>query len=54
MAQSFRKAFGETQSQLLAEATAQLPEDLVHHADFTNSTTIVDRLADRTDRMAAA
>ena len=54
MAQWFRKAFDETQSQLLAEATARLHEDLVHREDFTKLTAIVDRLADRTDRMAAA
>ncbi len=45
MAQWFRKAFDETQSQLLAEATARLHEDLVHREDFTKLTAIVDRLA---------
>ncbi len=44
MAQWFRKAFDETQSQLLAEATARLHEDLVHREDFTKLTAIVDRL----------
>ncbi len=44
MAQRFRKAFDETQSQLLAEATARLHEDLVHREDFTKLTAIVDRL----------
>ena len=46
MAQWFRKAFDETQSQLLAQATARLHEDLVHREDFTKLTAIVDRLAD--------
>jgi len=52
MAQWFRKAFDETQSQMLAEATIRLHEDLVHREDFTKLTTIVERLADRTDHLA--
>lgn len=54
MAQWFRKAFDETQSQMLAEATIRLHEDLVHREDFTKLTAIVERLAERTDRLADA
>ena len=52
MAQWFRKAFDDTQSQMLAEATIRLHEDLVHREDFTKLTAIVERLAERTDRLA--
>jgi len=54
MAHWFRKAFNETQSQMLAEATVRLHEDLVHREDFTTLTKTVERLAERTDRIAVA
>jgi myosin heavy subunit len=54
MTQWFRKAFDETQSQLLAEATVRLHEDHVHREDFNRLTQTVERLGERTDRMAVA
>lgn len=54
MTQWFRKAFSETQSQMLAEATVRLHEDLVRREDFTTLTKTVERLAERTDRIAVA
>lgn len=54
MTQWFRKAFTETQSQMLAEATVRLHEDLVRREDFTTLTKTVERLAERTDRIAVA
>jgi prefoldin subunit 5 len=54
MAHWFRKAFNETQSQMLAEATVRLHEDLVRREDFTTLTKTVERLAERTDRIAVA
>jgi prefoldin subunit 5 len=54
MTQWFRKAFDETQSQLLAEATVRLHEDHVHREDFIRLTQTVERLGERTDRIAVA
>jgi myosin heavy subunit len=54
MTQWFRKAFDETQAQLLAEATVRLHEDHVHREDFNRLTQTVERLGERTDRMAVA
>jgi prefoldin subunit 5 len=54
MTQWFRKAFDETQSQLLAEATVRLHEDHVHREDFSRLTQTVERLGERTDRIAVA
>jgi myosin heavy subunit len=54
MTQWFRKAFTETQSQMLAAATVRLHEDLVRREDFTTLTKTVERLAERTDRVAVA
>lgn len=54
MTQWFRKAFDETQSQLLAEATVRLHEDHVHREDFNRLTQTVERLGERTDRIAVA
>jgi septal ring factor EnvC (AmiA/AmiB activator) len=54
MSQWFRKAFNETQSQMLAEATVRLHEDLVQREDFTRLTQTIERLGDHTDRMAVA
>ena len=54
MTQWFRKAFTETQSQMLAEATVRLHEDLVRREDFTTLTKTVERLAERTDCIAVA
>jgi prefoldin subunit 5 len=54
MTQWFRKAFDETQAQLLAEATVRLHEVHVHREDFIRLTQTVERLGERTDRMAVA
>jgi len=54
MTRWFRKAFNEAQSQMLAEATVRLHQDLVHREDFTTLTRIVERLGERTDRIAVA
>ena len=54
MTRWFRKAFNEAQSQMLAEATVRLHQDLVHREDFTTLTRIVERLGERTDRIAIA
>ena len=54
MTQWFRKAFDETQSQLLAEATVLLHQDHVHREDFNRLTQTVERLGERTDRIAVA
>jgi uncharacterized phage infection (PIP) family protein YhgE len=54
MSQWFRKAFNETQSQMLAEATGRLHEDLVRREDFARLTATVERLGERTERIAVA
>jgi hypothetical protein len=54
MRQWFRKAFNEIQSQMLAEATVRFHEDLVHREDFTTLTQTVERLGERSDRIAVA
>ncbi len=54
MSQWFRKAFNETQAQMLAEATVRLHEDLVHREDFAVLTATVERLGERTERIAVA
>jgi len=54
MSQWFRKAFNETQSQMLAEATVRLHEDLVHREDFARLTATVERLGERTERVVVA
>lgn len=54
MSQWFRKAFHETQSQMLGEATVRLHEDLVHREDFARLTGTVERLGERTERVAVA
>ena len=54
MSQWFRKAFNETQSQMLAEATVRLHADLVHREDFARLTATVERLGERAERVVVA
>lgn len=54
MSQWFRKAFNETQAQMLAEATVGLHDDLPRREDFARLTQTIERLGERTDRIAVA
>jgi hypothetical protein len=50
MTEHYRKAFGEDQAKVLAEATVLIEADLVRREDFSKLTATVERLAEAQER----